>query len=170
MRIATGFYQCKVDDLYKLRTCKVDRDEAGHTWLEVLEGSLLPMRGLLEEDKGDLVFEGFPTEPQPFGCYRCSDVCADPRDPACDCTETQLLGLSTCKEQVLRVRFRGGVGYLRGAMTHDIYFQTFDEQRRPKAFDVQINKYNVTLGRRLVEERAPTLTKRLPGGGVVIGD
>lgn len=170
VRIAPGFYQCKVDDIYKLRTCKVDRDEAGRTWLDVLAGSLLPMRGLLEEDKGDLVFEGFPTDPEPFGCYRCNDACAEPKSAQCDCTPTQLLGLETCKAQVLRVRFRGGVGSLRGAMTHDIYFQSFDEDRRPKAFDVQINKYNVTIGRRLVEEKVPTLTKRLPGGGVLIGD
>lgn len=156
--------------MYKLRTCKVDRDEAERTWLEVLPGSLLPMRGLLEEDKGDLVFEGFPTEAEPFGCYRCSEACVDPKSPQCDCTESQLLGLRTCKEQVLRVRFRGGVGALRGAMTHDIYFQGFDEQRRPKDFSVQVNKYNVTLGRRMVEEREPTRTKRLPGGGVIIGD
>ena len=170
VRISPGFYQCKVDDVYKLRTCKVDRDDAGRTWLEVLAGSLLPMRGLLEEDKGDLVFEGFPTEAEPFGCYRCSDACVDPMSPQCDCTEVQLVGLKTCKEQVLRVRFRGGVGALRGSLTHDVYYQSFDEERRPKAFDVQINKYNVTLGRRLVEEKPKTLTKRLPGGGLLIGD
>lgn len=170
VRIAPGFYECKVDDLYKLRSCKVDRDEAGRTWLEVLPGNLLPMRGLLEEEKGDLVFEGFPTEPVPFGCYRCSDACEDPQSPRCECTEAQLLGARTCQEQVLRVRFRGNVGALRGAMTHDLYFQSVDEARRPKAFDVQVNKYNVTLGRRLVEDRPATLVKRLPGGGVLIGD
>jgi hypothetical protein len=151
VRLADGYYACKTDDLYKLRACRIDRDAAGRTWLEMLPNNLLPMRGLLEEDNGTLVFEGFPTEPQPFGCYTCAEACETPGDAACDCNETQLLGRRSCLEQPLVVRFRGAPGAYKGSLTHDTYFQTFtfDGPRAPKAFHVSVNRYNVTLGRKL---------------------
>jgi hypothetical protein len=151
-RLVPGVYACKVDDMYRLRTChvEVDAEDGGRTWLEVDRDNLLPMRGVLEEDHGVLVFEGFPTEAQPFGCYACDGVCRGGRTN-CACTEAQLLGEKTCLEQVLRIRFTGAPGAYRGKMTHDTYFQTVndDAERSPNAFDVSVNRYNVTLGRKL---------------------
>jgi hypothetical protein len=151
-KIPAGIYACKVDDMYRLRTCRVevDPEDGGRTWLEVDSGNLLGMRGVLEDDHGVLVFEGFPTEEQPFGCYSCHQECPAAR-PGCACTEAQALGEQTCLQQPLRIRFTGGIGAYRGKMTHDTYFQTVndDAERSPNAFAVSVNHYNVTLGRKL---------------------
>lgn len=150
-----------MDDLYRLRTCRVETDpeDGGRTWLEVDGGNLLPMRGVLEDDRGALVFEGFPTEEQPFGCYTCEEPCrANPAQ--CGCTEVQKMGETTCLSQVLRFRLVGGPGALRGPMTHDTYFRTFhdDAAHSPDAFQVSVNRYNVTLGRK--QRAADPLSER----------
>ena len=161
VRLSDGLYACKTDDFYRLRTCSVERDAEGRTWLEVHEGNLLPMRGLLEEDHGDLVFEGFPTEAAPFGCYACPETCGG---EACGCNAVQELGARTCLQQAFHVRLRGGPGLRKGTLTHDVYFKSFDFSdgvRTLKAFDVTVNKYVLTIGRKLRpgEDPAPQKTR-----------
>ena len=159
VRLGDGPYACKTDDLYRLRTCAIERDAEGRTWLDMHEGNLLPMRGLLEEDHGDLVFEGFPTEATPFGCYRCQETCVG---GTCGCNPVQELGARTCLEQPLRVRLRGGAGLWKGTLTHDVYFKSFDSNggvQTLKDFDVNVNKYVVTIGRKLRPGEDPSPQK-----------
>lgn len=55
--IKPGPYACRVDAMYKMRDCTVERDADGRTWLTVHEGNLIGMKGLLW-DEGAARFRG----------------------------------------------------------------------------------------------------------------
>ncbi|HNS97121.1 MAG TPA: WD40 repeat domain-containing protein [Polyangiaceae bacterium] len=103
--IVPGNYACRVGSLYKLRDCIVQKDSAGHVLLEVLEGNIIPMRGVLFDDGPVVRFEGASTAVRPFACMACQDRCYL-FDDSCSCRPEPPDRIRQCLSQPLHAVFR----------------------------------------------------------------
>ncbi len=122
-RIKPGKYACRVAKEYKLRDCVVEKNEDGHVMLEVGEGNLIAMRGVLYDDGNVVRFEGWPTDERPFGCYSCQERCFI-RPETCGCTPAAANKVIRCLQQPLHAVFRGEGGSFKGLL---LYRSDYDE-------------------------------------------
>lgn len=96
LRTEQGLY--RIDTLYKLRECRVERTESGHTLLEFAPDNLLGLKGVLYDDGAVVRFEGWLTEP------------------------SSIVGCPGCERQPLHAVFRRGGGGWQGLLTFRNYY------------------------------------------------
>jgi hypothetical protein len=124
-RLAPGPYACRVSREYRLRDCRVERTSDGRTLLEVSEGNLLGMRGVLWDEGNTVRFDGWLTDEQPFGCASCQERCyAYPGSCACDPLPPE--AIRECLKQPLRISFRpAGAGRYQGSLEYSVYYNEY---------------------------------------------
>jgi hypothetical protein len=146
-RLTPGAYACRVSKEYRLRDCFVEQRD-GRTFLEVSEGNLLAMRGVLWDEGATIQFEGFLLEEQPFGCTSCQDRCyAYPGSCACDPLPAE--AIRECLQQPLRITFRAvGKGRYQGLLDYSVYYNEYvgeGSARHAQGYSAKPEKFEVLL-------------------------
>ena len=146
-RIASGTYACRVSKGYRMRDCVVEKLESGHVILEVKEGNLLGMRGLLYDDGAVVRFEGWTTEERPFKCFTCQDRCFI-QPQTCTCRSGAIERTRSCLRQPVHAAFKGAGRHWKGVI---VYHDYFDEHLPPLpppanfAFQDNNNQFTIEL-------------------------
>jgi len=149
-RIKPGNYRCRVAKGYKLRGCRVEQDPTGHVMLEVEQGNLIGMRGVLLNDGPAVRFEGWLTERRPFGCIGCQDRCFI-NPGTCGCIPMAFEAIRECLAQPLGIKFKGGGGSWRGKLEYKTYYNRYDhstEPPTPVGYETEHNTFEVLLRRK----------------------
>jgi hypothetical protein len=107
--IRPGNYACKIDLMYKLRDCRVWKDDKGHTRLEFGPDNLLQLEGVLYDDGPVVRFEGW----------------AEPRSLVTRCRD--------CDKQPLHAVFRGGPQRYQGLLKFRSYHDPYTPPEPPAA-------------------------------------
>ncbi len=146
-KIRPGRYACRVGTGYKLRDCVVETDPNGHVMLEVKEGNLIPMRGVLYDDGNVVRFEGASTTTQPFSCFGCQDRCY--LEPGtCGCQPDPPYRIRACLSQPLHAVLRKAGAKWRGVVAYAGYADERIPLRPPPAdapFEDGIAQYTIEL-------------------------
>lgn len=148
-RVAPGEYQCAVSREYRLRSCRVEKDDTGRTLLTIDEGNLIAARGVLWDDGAVVRFEGWLTEQRPFGCFACQERCFV--EPAgCACVELATEASRRCLGQPMRAELRGAGGAWRGQLHHEHYWNRYEGEgaaRHVAGWETTAERYELRLER-----------------------
>jgi hypothetical protein len=145
-RIKPGRYQCRVSREYKLRGCAVSVAPSGHTMLEVEQGNLLGMKGVLWDQGRTVRFEGWLTEDEPFGCASCQEDCFV-HPGSCACNPLPPEAIRECMKQPLRIGF-GGDNRFSGELDYAVYYNQYVGEgaaRRPEGYEAKRERFEVLL-------------------------
>ncbi|MCC6217572.1 MAG: hypothetical protein IT376_22125 [Polyangiaceae bacterium] len=146
-RVAPGRYRCAVSREYRLRTCLVEKDDAGRTLLTVEEGNLIAVRGVLYDDGPVVRFEGWLTEQRPFGCFTCQERCfVDPS--GCVCQELAAEASRRCVGQPMKAELRGAGAHWRGPLHHTHYWNRYEgdgPNRHVVGYETTAERYELRL-------------------------
>jgi hypothetical protein len=149
-RIKPGRYACRVSKMYKLRDCVVETSPSGHVMLEVMEGNLIAMKGVLYDDGPVVRFEGWPTEKRPFGCFSCQERCFI-RPETCGCQPRAPEQIAGCLRQPLHAVFRGKGRTWQGVLLYRGYYDDqipVEPPPRSVAFEEGNDRYTILLKQR----------------------
>ncbi|HEX6275484.1 MAG TPA: hypothetical protein VFZ53_20730, partial [Polyangiaceae bacterium] len=122
--VRPGRYACKIDLMYKLRDCSVEKDARGHTLLRFGSGNLLDLEGVLYDDGPVVRFEGWLTAP------------------------STIVGCKGCEKQPLHAVFRGGGNRYQGLLTFRNYYDPYVPPELPRAdekIEAAIDRFPVVL-------------------------
>jgi WD40 repeat protein len=108
-RIVPGHYACKVDLMYKLRDCSVQKDAKGHTLLKFGPGNLLDLEGVLYDDGPVVRFEGWLLDRSLVG------------------------GCEGCEKQPLHAVLRGTGSRFQGLLKFRAYYDPYTPPELPAA-------------------------------------
>ena len=108
-RIRLGKYACKVDLMYKLRDCWVQKDPKGHTLLRFAPDNLLALEGVLFDDGPVVRFEGWLYEP------------------------STVVGCDGCEKQPLHAVLRGSGNRFQGLLAFRNYYDPYVPPELPNA-------------------------------------
>jgi hypothetical protein len=119
-----GRYACKIDLLYKLRDCQVEKDAKGHTRLRFGPGNLLELEGVLYDDGPVVRLEGWLTAP------------------------STIVGCDGCEKQPLHAVLRGGGDRYQGFLKFRNYYDPYVPPEPPGADEkiaAAIDRFPVVL-------------------------